>query len=289
MNAVSPPPAGWYPDPSGRAPFRYWDGIRWTEHTDQGTAPSPSPTSPNPPAPPGAFAGSAPTYTPAAPAGYAPGGYAPGGYAPAATVTAPAGANWNAQTFLADLKRLDGFALVVVGALLFIVFSLLSWTDGSITANGQKSASSSNGWDGDGAWLIRGWEVNETNAVTMLNGGNVDSGTDMVVLLPIALIAAGAAAASRLGKRIGNVNEIVLGASALLAVLMIAEAVHVSGAIDDLVKLLDGVTFQFQNGTTALLGASGSVAFGLYLAVVAALAMAGGALKTFLAARQAKA
>ena len=41
MNAVSPPPAGWYPDPSGRAPFRYWDGARWTEHTDQGTAPSP--------------------------------------------------------------------------------------------------------------------------------------------------------------------------------------------------------------------------------------------------------
>ncbi|NMD25613.1 MAG: DUF2510 domain-containing protein, partial [Actinobacteria bacterium] len=51
MNAVSPPPAGWYPDPSGRAPFRYWDGARWTEHTDQGTAPSP-PVAPFVPAPP---------------------------------------------------------------------------------------------------------------------------------------------------------------------------------------------------------------------------------------------
>lgn len=288
MNAVSPPPAGWYPDPSGRAPFRYWDGSRWTEHTDQGTAPSPSLTSPNPPPPPGTVAGSAPTYTPAASAGYAPGGYAPGGYAPAAAVTAPGGANWNAQTFLADLKKLDGFALVVVGALLFIVFSLLSWTDGSVSANGQKSENSSNGWDGDGVWLIRGWEVTEANAVTQLSGGKVDSGTDMVVLLPIALIAAGAAAASRLGKRIGNVNEIVLGASALLAVLMIAEAVHVSGAIDDLMKLLDGQTFQAPDGSTALLAASGSVAFGLYLALIAALAMAGGALKTFLAARKAK-
>ena len=61
MNAVSPPPAGWYPDPSGRAPFRYWDGARWTEHTDQGTAPSP-PVAPFVPAPP----------QPAAPLAYAP-------------------------------------------------------------------------------------------------------------------------------------------------------------------------------------------------------------------------
>ena len=110
MNAVSPPPAGWYPDPSGRAPFRYWDGIRWTEHTDQGTAPSPSPTSPNPPPPPGTYAGTAPTYTPAPPA---PAGYAQGGYAPAAPAASPAGANWNAQTFVADLKKFDGWALVV--------------------------------------------------------------------------------------------------------------------------------------------------------------------------------
>lgn len=27
------PPAGWYPDPNGRAPFRWWDGNTWTEHT----------------------------------------------------------------------------------------------------------------------------------------------------------------------------------------------------------------------------------------------------------------
>lgn len=31
------PPAGWYPDPSGRHEQRYWDGKGWSEHvSDQG-------------------------------------------------------------------------------------------------------------------------------------------------------------------------------------------------------------------------------------------------------------
>jgi uncharacterized RDD family membrane protein YckC len=29
------PPANWYPDPSGNARLRYWDGARWTDHTAQ--------------------------------------------------------------------------------------------------------------------------------------------------------------------------------------------------------------------------------------------------------------
>jgi uncharacterized RDD family membrane protein YckC len=29
------PPANWYPDPSGHARLRYWDGSRWTDHTAQ--------------------------------------------------------------------------------------------------------------------------------------------------------------------------------------------------------------------------------------------------------------
>jgi uncharacterized RDD family membrane protein YckC len=29
------PPANWYPDPSGQARLRYWDGARWTDHTAQ--------------------------------------------------------------------------------------------------------------------------------------------------------------------------------------------------------------------------------------------------------------
>jgi hypothetical protein len=34
-------PAGWYPDTSGRAAFRWWDGARWTEHTPPVSQPSP--------------------------------------------------------------------------------------------------------------------------------------------------------------------------------------------------------------------------------------------------------
>lgn len=31
--ATSPPPPGWYPDPSDGSRQRYWDGERWTAHT----------------------------------------------------------------------------------------------------------------------------------------------------------------------------------------------------------------------------------------------------------------
>lgn len=31
--AGAAPPANWYPDPSGQARLRWWDGARWTEHT----------------------------------------------------------------------------------------------------------------------------------------------------------------------------------------------------------------------------------------------------------------
>ncbi len=33
---TSTPPAGWYPDPSGRFEQRYWDGAAWTEHVVSG-------------------------------------------------------------------------------------------------------------------------------------------------------------------------------------------------------------------------------------------------------------
>jgi hypothetical protein len=28
----NPPPANWFPDPSGSGQFRYWDGVGWTMH-----------------------------------------------------------------------------------------------------------------------------------------------------------------------------------------------------------------------------------------------------------------
>lgn len=34
--AVSHAPPGWHPDPHNPAQWRYWDGIRWTEHVSGG-------------------------------------------------------------------------------------------------------------------------------------------------------------------------------------------------------------------------------------------------------------
>ena len=31
-------PAAWYPDPTGASHLRYWDGLRWTEHTSPGAS-----------------------------------------------------------------------------------------------------------------------------------------------------------------------------------------------------------------------------------------------------------
>lgn len=315
MNAVSPPPAGWYPDPSGRAPFRYWDGSRWTEHTDQGTAPSPSPAAPlppnfgaptpqqpgYPPAQPAAYAPAQPAgFAPAQPSGYPPAGYPPAApgvpgaqpgynpYAAAAPVAAAApstGRRWtDAKSFLDDAKKADGFALVVIGALLFFVFSFLPWADVTVSGGGTTKSDGSNAWDGESVWLIRGFEVTDNNVLTIVNGGNVDAGTDMVVLLPIALAAAGVAGAIRLGKRVNKGNEIVLGASGLLAVVMIAEAVHVNSALSEAASITGRITIPTANGDVLLSGA-GSLGFGIYLAILATVVMVGGAAKVFLANR----
>ncbi|SFR66235.1 Protein of unknown function [Agromyces sp. CF514] len=37
-SAPAASPAGWYPDPSGAPTLRWWDGLRWTEHTTAGAA-----------------------------------------------------------------------------------------------------------------------------------------------------------------------------------------------------------------------------------------------------------
>ena len=39
----TPPPPGWFPDPSGQPQLRWWDGAAWTSHTAAPSAPVPSP------------------------------------------------------------------------------------------------------------------------------------------------------------------------------------------------------------------------------------------------------
>lgn len=271
MNSPHPPPAGWYPDPSGRAPFRYWDGAQWTEHTNQGTPPSPSVAQAAPAAYPG---------NPAPPQGFTQGtGYAGYTAAPSGPV---AGGPLTAQSFFDDLKRFEGYAVVVAGALLFIVFSFLPWVSTELsgfdvnTGLPASESNSSNAWDGDTAWWIRGWEVNAAN----VQGTNKpDSGTDMIILLPLALAGAGVAVALRMGRPVSYGKEISLGASALLAALMIGEVMHMSSVLDevpDLLAQINGPSFE------------GSIGFGMYSATFATLVMAVGAGRSLMAAKQAK-
>lgn len=67
MKRADAPPAGWYPDPTGRSGLRWWDGLDWTDHrraplpttpqeftshADQDLAERSEPTSPGRGAPP---------------------------------------------------------------------------------------------------------------------------------------------------------------------------------------------------------------------------------------------
>ncbi|HVV75905.1 MAG TPA: DUF2510 domain-containing protein [Mycobacteriales bacterium] len=53
---MTSPAPGWYPDPGGAAPYRWWNGQTWTTATSAGTAPAaqqPVQTAPEPSAVPG--------------------------------------------------------------------------------------------------------------------------------------------------------------------------------------------------------------------------------------------
>lgn len=237
--------------------------MQWTEHTNQGTAPD--------------TASAAAGYAPAQPAyGTAPAQPAYGG--PASAAPGSPSAPLTAESFVADLKRFEGFAIMVVCVGLFIAFSFFSWFSVEATnpQTGQSASSSSNAWDSEGAWLIRGWEPNLENLQKFESGISVDSGTDMVILLPIALAAVGVAAAVRLGKQINKGAEIAVGLSALLAVLMVAELVHLNSAADEVKKIYAQFGVSFDGGP----------AFGLYTSLLAALAMTIGAFRMYQASRQ---
>jgi len=274
VNAPHPPPPGWYPDPAGRAPFRYWDGTRWTEHTQQGTAPPPAPTTapapitPAAPAPPAwnpAGVPAQPAWNPTAPAApYATGApYAPATSRPATPTTG--------ASFVEDLKKFEGFAVVIVGALLFLILSFLPWSSSKV----ESSEGSENMWGSDAPWLVRGYEINEETVSMALQQIPVDSGSDAIVLLPLVLAAGLVAAAVKLGKQVPHAAEITVGASALLALLMIIEISHVKSATSKGVKILQQAGYR----------ADGSVDFAMYAAAAIAIAMTIAAARSLQAAR----
>jgi hypothetical protein len=89
MTAPPPPPPGWYPDPGGAAPLRWWDGQAWTSATSAGMPTAPVATT----MPQAAFGipqqpqvGQPFAAVPAQPQGQPP-GYQPMGYQPVPTPT----------------------------------------------------------------------------------------------------------------------------------------------------------------------------------------------------------
>lgn len=271
MNAPNTPPPGWYPDPSGQAPFRYWDGTRWTEHTNQG-APAPvQPVqyAPQPGAPP----------VPGAPG--MPGMPAMGGMPGAA---APAAAKpLTAQGFLDDLKQLDGFAVMLAAAALFIIATFLAWGSAEVTgvsATGQQvhQEDTTNAWSGDGAWLILGTDTDTSSLTQAAQGGKADGNTDLLILGPLLLVAVGVAVAMRQGKQISNGNQIAAGAAVLFGVLVIAEVFHLSSAGSDIESF--GETYIGGDWTVG-------VAYGAWIGAIAAVGVAFGGIRHYMATKTA--
>jgi hypothetical protein len=138
-------PAGWYADPWGQAPRRYWDGAQWTEHTD---APAAAPVATAPPAP-------GPTPPPSASGGYGvpQGGYAAApGYngAPAMGVAPTTGPPGGSNLSLEGSRSL--LWVVVAGVALIALGSFLPWA--SVTLFGAEITI--DGMDGDGPITLFG-------------------------------------------------------------------------------------------------------------------------------------
>lgn len=100
MAGTGAPPPAWYPDPGRRHEFRWWDGVRWTEHVSNRRVISRDPLPPRPPARGGAVPGAAsgpPRGAPATPGPGGPGPGAPGPAAPGAGTFGPGGSGLGAS------------------------------------------------------------------------------------------------------------------------------------------------------------------------------------------------
>jgi Protein of unknown function (DUF2510) len=258
MSDQSPPAAGWYPDPAGPG-SRYWDGGRWTEHTQP--VPGAQPAQP---------------LQPLAPTASGP-GYGTHPAAPASTAVA------RSTAILDQLKRGEGAALVLLGAVLVALSTVLPWATYSLTSPGVPEISdSSTAWASDAPWLIRGYDVDEFwTALRQAELGQPSSapsgGTDLVLLLPLLAGAAGLVFASQQGKRVTRGAEIVMGCCALLLILLVLEIVHLGSWMSDLQKLI------VQNGGAG--SVSGGAGFGLWLATAAAAVMTFGAIQSLRSGR----
>lgn len=271
MSDTTNPPPGWYPDPSGQAPFRYWDGGRWTEHTNNGTpAPvqqvQPAPFTPQPAVP----AAPANPLAPQAP-----------GYLPGAPAAAPAGSSSgiSAQGLLADLQKFEGFAVMVAGALLFIIASFLPWADTKVQGfdafgNSVNQEKSYNAWSSDVPWMVLGYDASlETLQEAQQTGKEPSGATDMIIMAPLLLAAVGVAAAPRFGKQVKNGATISTGLAAGFAVFTIAEVFSVSSSMGDLEDLFGGAL-------------EAGVGFGAWIGALAAIAVGVGGARLHMAAKQ---
>lgn len=262
MSDTTNPPPGWYPDPSAQAPFRYWDGARWTEHTNNGT---PAPVQQVQPA-----ASSPHLGVPAAPV------------APFAPVVTPGGAAstapLSAQGLLADLQKLEGFAVMVAGALLFLIASFLPWGDAKVQGfdgfgNQVSEEDSFNAWSSDAPWMVLGYDASlETFQEAQATGKDPSGATDMIIMAPLLLAAVGVAGAPRVGKSVKNGTTIATALAAGFGVFTIAEVFSLSGSLGDVEDLFGGAL-------------EAGLSFGAWLGVLAAAAVAFGGARLSMAAK----
>jgi hypothetical protein len=256
------PTAGWYPDPAGQG-SRYWDGTRWTEHTQPL---APAPVAPASPQAPWATAGAA-TIQPVS-----------------GVPAAPAAASGSAlSSLLQSLQRGEGLALVLVAAVVLVLSTFLPWGKLSLDAGpGAEFSDSKNAWAGDVPWLIRGFSAEDYRvAVAKQDGSTPSNGTDLIIILPLTIAAGALVVATRQGKKIGHAAEILAGCCGLLVLLLVLEIVHLRSWTGDLQDAIDRA-----NGTAKV---TGGAAFGLYLATVAGAVMTYGAVRNLMTERAAHA
>jgi hypothetical protein len=121
-------PAAWQADPTGRFELRYWDGTAWTDHVSTKGVQQTDPVMGDPAA------------TPAAPPAGGPMSPTPAAAPPAAVTVPRAKVVWPTRTKV----------VVLGGAVLLLVGSVLPWAKAEATVVGQTLSSTTNGLDGDG-------------------------------------------------------------------------------------------------------------------------------------------